>query len=159
MNAVAVYIDNDFGAELPGFEIMSIKVRKSARVTSAPLESGESSADYKVLNPIHITVDGYVTCTGRGFGNSGSAGSFAVDFLNEMFTMREQQFYSVITKDAKYNNLVLQDCPHDEDAEKPYMAHFRLEFVEAMVVQGKSSKSASGDNSDTSQRGYVSFIT
>ena len=155
MNAVAVYRDNDFGRELAGFEIMSIKVRKSARVTSAPLESGETSADYKVLNPIHITVDGYIDCA----GNTDFAGAITLDCLNEMFLMREHEFYSVITKDAKYNNLVLQECPHDEDAEKPYMAHFRLEFVEAMVVQGKSTKTSSGDNSDTTQRGYVGFVS
>lgn len=156
MNSVAVYTDNNFGRELAGFEIMSIKVRKSARVTNAPLESGESSADYKVLEPIRITVDGYVDCA----GNTDFAGAITINRLNEMFLTREHEFFSVITKDAKYNNLVLQDCPHDEDAESPYMAHFRLEFVEAMLVQGRSSKkTADGANSDVKNRGYVGFVT
>ncbi len=155
MNTVAVYTDNDFGSELAGFEIMCVKVRKHSRVTTAPLESGESSADYKVLEPIHVTVDGYVDCA----GNTDFAGKITLDRLNEMFLTREHKFFSVITKDAKYNNLVLQECPHDEDAEKPYMAHFRLEFVEAMVVQGKSSKkTADGANKDVKQLGYKGFV-
>lgn len=154
MNTVAVYTDNNFGSELAGFEIMGVKVRKHSRVTTAPLESGESSADYKVLEPIHVTVDGYIKCSG-GSDNA----TAALDGLNEMFLTREHKFFSVITKDAKYNNLVLQECPHDEDAEKPYMAHFRLEFVEAMVVQGKSSKkTADGANKDVKQLGYKGFV-
>lgn len=154
MNTVAVYSDNDFGNELQGFHIMGVKVRKSSRVTSAPLESGETSADYKVLEPIHLTVDGYVDCS-----SGASDGKAALDAINEMLTMRKHRFYSVITRDAQYTNLILQECPHDESNENVTMAHFRLEFVEAMVVQGKSASAKSGDNSDVRQRGYVGLVS
>lgn len=148
INEVAVYSDNDFSKEIVGFNIMSIKVRSPSRVTQAPIESGETSTDYKVRMPTQISVTGFVNC-------HDVSGESALRDLDGMLATREYKFFSVATKGGLYNNLVLQDCPHDEDPDHVEVVQFHLEFIEARIVQGAMDGTASGDNSSTKNRGYI----
>lgn len=145
----AIYSDNEFNGKIDGFDIMSIKVRVPSRTTQAPIETGETSTDYKVLMPIHISVSGFVDTTTIG-------GMLALKKIYNMAANKEHEFYSVATKEGLYDNLILQDCPHDEDPDHVEVIQFHLEYIEALIVQGESSKSASGDNSNTKQRGFTS---
>ena len=151
-NKVSVFSTNDFNGELEAFKAMKVRVEKTSKVIAAPVEGGAMAFDNKVRMPIRLTISGYVDCSDIFNG----AVRRTLTQLNKMFLNRDFEFYSVATRDGAYDNLILQDCPHEENADKLDLAYFELVFVEALIVQGSQNSVKNLDDEDTINLGYLS---
>ena len=146
IQAVAVYTDNNFGSELSVFKPMRCNVGKSSRLTMSPIETGQKSIDNKVIEPIEVEIVGYVNCA-----NGDDSG---IAKINAMFMNRKFEFYSVTTREGAYDNLILQNAPHDEDVDRFDQVKYTLKFVEAMFIQGRQKGTSTSDNSKFVNSGY-----
>lgn len=143
----AVYANEGFGAEVTGLKVTNVKFIPSARIISAPVESGQESFDNKVIDPAKIVVTGSVM-----MGTEGA--SAAISTIKQMLANRKFEFYSVSNGEDCYDKLILESCPSTRDSEKYDLIVYELTFKQALVIQG--SGGASGDNSNFQNNGYSS---
>ena len=99
MGKAAVYMDNEFGGELTGLKSMRVQIMPSARIIGAPVETGVTSFDNKVIDPTKVIVRGIVT-----MDDGGSAS--AISGIKTMMANRDFMFYSVSNG---------QDCGDNSD--------------------------------------------
>lgn len=132
-----------------GFSINSVKQVLKARVISAPVETGAKSFDNKVLDPYELIVSGEVVI------DDDDKYRKTIDTLKQMYANRSFSFYSVSDGVNFYENLIMTECPIEREVQKYDLLQIELKFVNAMLVQAKSAKSANGENSNTRNYGYV----
>lgn len=132
-----------------GFSVNSVKQVLKARVISAPVETGAKSFDNKVLDPYELIVSGEVVIDDDGKYKK------TLDTLRQMYANRSFSFYSASDGVNFYENLIMTECPIEREAQKYDLLQIEIKFVNAMLVQAKSAKSANGENSNTRNYGYV----
>jgi len=145
---VTVYTTNDYTAPLKEFKVLDIKVNPDSDLISAPVETGTESFDNKVIKPNHIIITGIIHVYGENADHD-------IKKLYQMFLNRKFKFYSVATKEACYENLMLKSCPHTESKDKPDWLVYELDFREALLVQGHSKEVDNSDNSDNRSCGFA----
>lgn len=149
MGRAAVYTDNDFGSELVGLKSMSVKIIPSSKIIGAPVETGVTSFDNKVLEPTKVVVKGIVT-----IGDPTSM--HAMNSIDQMADNRDFSFYSATDGQNCVNNLILESAPSTRDSNRFDFIEYELIFKEALLVQG--SPESSGENSDFQNNGYSAGV-
>lgn len=150
MGKAAVYMDNAFGSELTGLKSMRVQIMPSARIIGAPVETGVTSFDNKVIDPTKVIVRGIVT-----MDDDGSAS--AISGIKTMMANREFMFYSVSNGQDCIDNLIMESAPSTRDSDRYDFIEYELVFKQARLVQ--SSTTSAGDNSDFQDNGYSAGVT
>lgn len=143
------YVHNNNGAILTGVKVVSIDVKNNARVLKAPLETGFTSLDDKVIDPKTVIVTAYVDKLKENFTPT-------MTYLKEMHANRKAKFCKVTNDGIVIDNLILETFTHQNDAEKPDLLRIELTYSEAMLIQEKSKTPSSPGYSATSSTGRVS---
>lgn len=147
INRARVFRDNKFGSELGGFLVDSVKQIPKARVIGAPIETGQTSFDNKVVEPYDLVVKGTIVIDGTH--------KPTVHILEYMINNREFEFYSVTDGHNGYSDLALVQFPHERNFEKYDLIQCELVFTHMMMIQRDSGGSPSNsDNSDSRDSGY-----
>lgn len=149
MGRAAVYMDNDFGAELVGLKSMSVKIIPSSKIIGAPVETGVTSFDNKVIEPTKVVVKGIVT-----MGDDMS--THAMNSINQMMDNRDFSFYSASDGQNCIGNLIMESASSTRDSSRYDFIEYELIFKEALLVQG--SPESSGENSDFQNNGYSAGV-
>lgn len=149
MGRAAVYTDNDFGTELVGLKSMSVKIIPSAKIIGAPVETGVTSFDNKVLEPTKVIVNGIVT-----IGVPGSM--HAMNSIDQMMDNRDFSFYSATDGQNCISNLIMESAQSTRENNRFDFIEYELVFKEALLVQ--SSPESSGENSDFQNNGYSAGV-
>lgn len=136
------------GEELKGLKSMKVQIVKSARVIGAPVESGQTSFDNKVLDPTKVIVTGVIVIDREGKFRE------TLKTLNSMWASRAWKFYFASDGFNSQGNLILQTFPTTRDVEKFDWISVELTFVERMLVQ-KDNKTASSEDTNCKNIGYV----
>jgi len=142
------YICSDENGESPieGFNVMRIRVNRTTKVISAPIESGQESFDNKVIQPLEVVVSGTVLVSDE----TGAESTIA-----EMLASREFKFYAIREEDRIYQKMILKACPYDRGSENPDFKMYELTFVEAMLIQDNKYTPARPEDRDTVKSGRV----
>lgn len=142
------YICSDENGESPieGFNVMKIRVNRTAKVISAPIESGQESFDNKVIQPLEVVVTGNILVSDE----TGAESTIA-----EMFASRAFKFYAIREEDRIYQKMVLKACPYDRETSTPDFKVYELTFVEAMLIQDNKYTPANPEDRDTVKSGRV----
>lgn len=149
MGRAAVYTDNSFGGELIGLKSVMVKIIPSARIIGAPVETGVTSFDNKVIDPMKVIVTGVVV-----MDDDQSAG--AISGIKEMMANRDFNFYSVSNGQDCVNNLIMESASSTRESARYDFIEYELVFKQAMLIQ--SSSVSAGDNSDFQNNGYSSGV-
>ena len=150
MGKAAVYMDNEFGGELTGLKSMRVQIMPSARIIGAPVETGVTSFDNKVIDPTKVIVRGIVT-----MDDGGSAS--AISGIKTMMANRDFMFYSVSNGQDCIDKLIMESAPSTRDSDRYDFIEYELVFKQARLVQ--SSTTSAGDNSDFQDNGYSAGVT
>ena len=132
------------GKELiDGIYVMSISPRPQAKMIGHPVESGYTTFDNKVLEPIRIDVHCYIKWAERQ----------VIDTINEMWRNRTYQFYSVVARDGLYKRLALVSCPNTQTPRHFDTFDFTLHCQEVMFGSPVSGKPQNAANKSTVRSG------
>jgi len=135
------YVCDENGKPIEGLEVDSINVNPTSQLINAPVEGGTKRFDHKVREPIQITVKAYVTS--ENFQRVCSK-------LREYYETNQWKFCRIITKEKKYyDNMALQNMPHEESSEKYDVLYFTLTFLE-IIETNLAEKKESSDAGDSS---------
>lgn len=154
-NKVAVYTDNKWNGELEKFYPFRVDVVRKTRMMMSPIETGTSSIDNKVLDPIVIKVVGKV-------GRIGVDSRLLEDtdstyrYIASMVDNRDSPLYSVSTTDGFYNNLSMSNARLMGESKELDQTEVELEFTELLLVQGESTRKRDAGNTSRSRNGYIS---
>lgn len=143
------YICSDAKCQNPikGFKCMKVSPVRQSQVIKAPVETGQKSFDNKVIEPLEVRVTGFVD-------KHDSENPDTVAKLNAMLANRKFEFYSVLTENDMYQNLILQSCPSTIDSGTPDLISYELVFVEAMLIQNRNNRTpANKQNTNTVKSG------
>lgn len=150
MGRAAVYMDNSFNNELMGLKSMRVQIVPSARIIGAPVETGVTSFDNKVIDPTKVIVRGIVTMD--DFDSES-----AISGIREMMENRDFMFYSVSNGQDCVDNLIMESAPSTRDSDRYDFIEYELVFKKALLVQ--SSATSAGENSDFQNNGYSAGVT
>lgn len=148
----AVYLDNNFSNELTGFKVMKVQVTDNSRVIGAPVESGQTSFDNKVIDPMKVVVNGIIVIDSSGEYKT------TINKLKKMADNRNFEFYSVTDGMNQINNLILQTMPTIRDPDRFDFVQVEIVFVEALLVQSSTGKSENSENSDFRSNGNTQGV-
>lgn len=147
LHRARVFRDNKFGREVTGFLVDSVKCIRKAKVIGAPIETGQTSFDNKVVEPYDVVVKGTITIDGSHRAT--------IKILDDMIATRDFEFFSVTDGHNGYSDLALVQFPHERNFEKYDLIQCELVFTHMMMIQKDSGGSPSNsDNSDSRDSGY-----
>lgn len=142
-----VFSGNDMSNELTGFLVDSMKCVQKAKVIGAPIETGQTSFDNKVVEPYDLVVKGTIVIDGTTSSQS------TIKALNRMIETRDFEFFSATDGYNGYRDLSLVQFPHERNFEKYDWIQCELVFTHMMMVQrdggGSSRNSSNSDFRDT----------
>ncbi len=145
LHRARVFRDNKFGSEVTGFLVDSVKCIRKAKVIGAPIETGQTSFDNKVIEPYDVVVKGTITIDGSHRAT--------VKILDDMIATRDFEFFSATDGYNGYRDLALVQFPHERNFEKYDWIQCELVFTHMMMVQrdggGSSRNSSNSDFRDT----------
>ena len=146
-----------FEVAYPSARPMQANVAETGRLMSHPLEDGSSIVDHRIIFPTVITLS--IIIDPRLFTFRPIAGEFGFgttyretyDQIQTDFLMGTE--FQIQTKSDTYNNMYLQNIPHEESPNQFDTITMILEFVEAkftnVVVQALGMDNVANPN-DTS---------
>jgi hypothetical protein len=149
-NDVAIYNGTNEvlkGNILYGTAILSAMVNEQSEMPEHPIESGAKITDHKIIQPVEIDVrlvmPTYMYAS-------------VVRELNDLYTNSTQ--LRIKTKMQWYDNMVLQDKPHEEAPETVDRVVYTLHFKQVFIVEPKYialpvSKVSNVENSSTQKLG------
>lgn len=146
---MASHVFNQRGVILNGVDVFSVEVKNKARTLKAPLETGFTSMDDKVIDPKEVVVSAFVDKLSPFY-------SHAMSCLKEMHANRKAKFYKVMNDGIVVDNLILETFTTKNESEKPDLLRVELIYSEAMMIQEKSKTPSSPGYSATSSTGRVS---
>lgn len=148
LHRARVFRDNKFGSEVTGFLVDSVKCIRKAKVIGAPIETGQTSFDNKVVEPYDVVVKGTITIDGSHRAT--------VKILDDMIATRDFEFFSVTDGHNGYSDLSLVQFPHERNFEKYDLIQCELVFSHMMMIQRDGGGSPrNGDNTDMRDPGYT----
>lgn len=151
-NQCAIFMDNEFGTYVLGFNIFSVERRRISRVIGAPIETGQMSFDNKVIDPFKVIVIGKIV----GYDQDAVT---AKTWIEEMYQNREFEFYSVSDGENTYSDLILESVIEKKHVEAVDFLEVELTYTQAMLIQstelnGKNPSTSNDENSDFRSTGY-----
>lgn len=129
---------------------MKVHIERLSRVISAPVETGESSFDNKVIDPVRITITCKVDLAHRDRAEE------TIELINSVLKNRTYAFCTIVTRTFYSDKMILEKAPSIEEVKEIDIGTFDLVFVEAMLIQGASTTASNPDNNDTVKGGYIS---
>lgn len=148
LHRARVFRDNKFGSEVTGFLVDSVKCIRKAKVIGAPIETGQTSFDNKVIEPYDVVVKGTITIDGSHRAT--------VKILDDMIATRDFEFFSVTDGHNGYSDLSLVQFPHERNFEKYDLIQCELVFSHMMMIQRDGGGSPRNeDNADMRDPGYT----
>lgn len=149
MNYYANLYDPNGGNETwEQFKITKIRPKKPSRIAKTPLETGAVSIDNKVIDPIEISVTGYLE---ERFYDS------FMDFLNKWRENRKWEFLRLSSKFEIFDNLILLDITQEETAERFDVAEVTITLMK-VLMENPQKKAFDPSNSDTQANGFVNGV-
>lgn len=110
------------------FRYMSIQPHRNARLISHPVENGSVRFDNKVIDPMTVTVVGYVY----------ASDTETRDKLEKFQKRRDWGFFSIVGfENRSFDNVELVSVSDPQRAESPDSIEYTLQFQEVMVVRGQ----------------------
>lgn len=110
------------------FRYMSITPHRNARLISHPVENGSVRFDNKVIEPMTVTVVGYVYASDSETQNR----------LEKLQKRREWGFFSIVGfGNRRYDDMELLSVSNPQRAENPDSFEYTLNFQEVLLVQGQ----------------------
>lgn len=148
LHRARVFRDNKFKKEVTGFLVDSVKCIRKAKVIGAPIETGQTSFDNKVIEPYDVVVKGTITIDGSHRAT--------VKILDDMIATRDFEFFSVTDGHNGYSDLSLVQFPHERNFEKYDLIQCELVFSHVMMIQRDGGGSPRNeDNTDMRDPGYT----
>ena len=148
MNTYATLHSPDGNWTWEQYKITDIRPSKPGRLAKTPLELGTVSIDNKVVDPIEITVTGFIEAEHY---------DSYMEFLNEWRNNREWKFLQLISKFEIYDHLVLLNINPHETADKFDVAEVTCTLMQVMIENPKK-KSSNPSNADTQSNGFVNGV-
>ena len=145
-----VFSGNDMSNELTGFLVDSMKGVRKAKVIGAPIETGQTSFDNKVVEPYDLIVKGTIVI------DSATSAQSTIKALNRMIETRDFEFFSATDGYNGYRDLTLVQFPHERNFEKYDLIQCELVFSHMMMIQRDGGGSPRNeDNTDMRDPGYT----
>lgn len=142
-DAVCV-LNSDFEQVFPKARPMKIGVRQSIKAMEHPLENGEITTDYRVLNPIEIDLP--VKTQGlyyRGVYHE----------IEQLY--KNSTLLTVQTRTKNYRNMVITEMPHEQLPAEYDVISMNLRFKQFRIVQKEGDyEPASAADADLTILGY-----
>lgn len=148
IDVVGIFDDN-FNQLFTGARPLRAQLREIARAMEHPLETGQIITDYRIILPIEITIP--VIISQQNYDDTYQ--EIRTAFVNSTIVV-------VRTRTGIYNNMVITEIPHEEDAEKYDAITMYLKFKQVQVVQANSDFApADPTQADTQQIGQQNPVT
>ena len=148
LHRARVFRDNKFRREVTGFLVDSVKCIRKAKVIGAPIETGQTSFDNKVVEPYDVVVKGTIIIDGSHRAT--------MKILDDMIATRDFEFFSVTDGHNGYSDLSLVQFPHERNFEKYDLIQCELVFSHMMMIQRDGGGSPRNeDNTDMRDPGYT----
>lgn len=110
------------------FRYMSITPHRNARLISHPVENGSVRFDNKVIEPMTVTVVGYVYVSDTE----------TRDKLEKFQKRRDWGFFTIVGfGNRSFDNVELVSVSDPQRAESPDSIEYTLNFQEVIVVKGQ----------------------
>lgn len=106
--------------------IMDATVQQKSDMPEHPIESGAKIIDHKIILPVEIDIKLVMP-----------AYLYASVYRELKQLYDESTLLRIKTKMSYYNNMVLQDMPHEENAATVDRVVFNLHFKQVMIVEPK----------------------
>lgn len=155
---IAIFSDNKWDSEIPGFNPIKCQVLRPSRIIKAPVESGVLAADTKVLDPITIKMTGKadrVFTDIYGHTYNGQVDKYVVSKLAKLADVKSSDFISARCPDGFYNNLVIESVETNSETGEFDWVTCTVTLVEMLFMQGDSSSAMSPDNNSLSRTGFI----
>ena len=130
------------------FHVTDIKSNRPSRVAKTPLETGTVSIDNKTIDPIEITVTGYV--------HEIDYNSY-IEFLQKWRDSRDWKFLRLVSGFEIFDDLILINFTTHESSGKFDVGEITLSLMQIMMENGHK-KTANPSNSDTQANGFVNGV-
>lgn len=124
-DVVAVF-DQNFAQLFTLARPIKATVKEDSKVMEHPLETGATVVDHSVILPVTIELSLIL-----------SRGEFRDTYQRIRQTFRNRDLLVVQTKTGLYENMLIESCPHDEDAELFDTVALALKLREAQFVQAQ----------------------
>jgi len=142
-DAVAV-LDSGFRQVFPKARPMNISVRQTLKAMEHPLENGEITTDYRVLNPIEIEIP------------IKTQGLYYRGVYHEIEQLyKRAELLTIQTRTRNYRNMVLTEMPHEQVPAEYDVISMNLRFKQIRIVQKEGDYApASSSDKDLEILGY-----
>lgn len=124
-DTVAVF-DQNFTQLFELARPLKATVKEDSKVMEHPLETGASVVDHSVILPVEIELSLVL-----------SRGEYLDTYQRIRKTFRNRDLLVVQTKTGLYENMLIESCPHEEDAEMFDTIAMALKLREAQFVQAQ----------------------
>jgi hypothetical protein len=141
--------------------LFSIEDNMSSKIIGAPVETGVTVFDNKVIMPREVSLRGIITLGHNGFENdvSGWTPERCLEDLKKAFADRSYSTYSVVTKTETINNLIVESLQYSHTSEKFDAVDVSISLKELLVAKQsyrqveRVEKPRNIDNRDTISSG------
>lgn len=134
-DAVAV-LDSGFRQVFPKARPMKISVRQTLKAMEHPLENGEITTDYRVLNPVEIEIP------------IKTQGLYYRGVYHEIEQLyKKSELLTIQTRTRNYRNMVIIEMPHEQVPAEYDVISMNLRFKQIRIVQ-KEGDYAPASSSD-----------
>lgn len=137
--------------------LFSIDDNRTSKIIGAPVETGVTIFDNKVIQPRVVSLRGLLPMAHNGFDNWSP--EKCLSDLKEAFENRTYETYTVITKTETIPNLVVESLQYTHTSEKYDAVDVAITLKELLLVNQKYKKvrpiekPASRDNNMTKESG------
>lgn len=121
IDEVAVFDSETFEQVFPYARPVECNVRPSTRTMEHPIETGQSIADHRIINPLEIIMEVIVSSV---FYNQ--------TFNDIVYLFETATLLTVQTKFGTYSNMFITDLPHKESPEVYDSVVIQLRFKEVL---------------------------
>ncbi len=122
-DAVAV-LDSGFRQVFPKARPMKISVRQTLKAMEHPLENGEITTDYRVLNPVEIEIP------------IKTQGLYYRGVYHEIEQLyKKSELLTIQTRTRNYRNMVITEMPHEQLPAEYDVISMNLRFKQIRIVQ------------------------
>lgn len=117
--------------------LFSIDDNMTSKIIGAPVETGVTVFDNKVIMPREVSLRGIITLGHNGFENdaSGWTPERCLEDLKKAFADRSYSTYSVVTKTETINNLIVENLQYTHTSEKFDAVDVSISLKELLVAK------------------------
>lgn len=117
--------------------LFSIEDNMSSKIIGAPVETGVTVFDNKVIMPREVSLRGIITLGHNGFESdaSGWTPERCLEDLKKAFADRSYSTYSVVTKTETINNLIVESLQYSHTSEKFDAVDVSISLKELLVAK------------------------